>query len=266
MITIFTIFYAVAIIFHVEFFLEKSSLSLPVQVKFIPFILAFIAGIIGAVLLHRKDSRINVVTLIETRHPVLKEKLRTAYDNRDETNIVVGSLKSHVSGLLSEVSSSGLLSTGKIISKIVVTLLFISGAYMIQSNPDEYTIPPGKLAGIAKNLTGSAENNATGLLGQVGPAENFKNTGKKGGGEIFGRPKIASIEGKNIDLTLYSGMETGFEVRDVSETGNRFIRSAQFPVDVLGSNVSDEEYSALMKKTEIEKQLINKYAVERSRT
>jgi len=37
-------------------------------------------------------------------------------------------------------------------------------------------------------------------------------------------------------------------------------------VDILGSNVSDGGYSLLMKKTETEKQLINKYAVERVRS
>jgi len=60
-------------------------------------------------------------------------------------------------------------------------------------------------------------------------------------------------------------MDTGFDVRDTSQTSNQFIKSAAFPVDVLGSNVSDGGYSMLMKKTETEKMLINKYAVERSK-
>ena len=49
-------------------------------------------------------------------------------------------------------------------------------------------------------------------LGDItGRPENSDAIGAKGSGDIFGKPKIASIEGKNIDLTLYSGMDTGFE-------------------------------------------------------
>ncbi|MBE0522251.1 MAG: hypothetical protein IBX39_08330, partial [Candidatus Methanoperedenaceae archaeon] len=105
----------------------------------------------------------------------------------------------------------------------------------------------------------------TGPIEIVGQPEMLDQVGQNGGGDIFGKPKIASIEGRNIDLTLYSGIGTGFEIRDESETRTGFIRSAEYPVDVLGSNVSDGGYSVIMGKTETEKELINRYAVERSK-
>ncbi|VVB86529.1 Uncharacterised protein [uncultured archaeon] len=263
-VAIFSIFYAIFIIFQVEYFLTKSTFNLPIPVQFIPPVLAFIIAIIGTLILHRKDNKINVILVIENKYPDLKEKLRTAFDNRNETNIIVDSLKGGVSDAMEKVSSSHLFTKSKIISKILITIIFIAGAAIIALNPDQYGIPPGDIANFSKTITGNTEN-LTGPIQVIGRPENLNHVSASGGGEIFGKPKIASIQGKNIDLTIYSGMGTGFEIKDVSQTQNQFIRSAAFPVDVLGSNVSDGGYSLLMKKTETEKQLIDKYAVERSK-
>ena len=265
LISVFSIFYGIFIIFQVEYFLNKSSFYLPIPVKFVPPVIAFIIAIISAFLLHKKDSKINVNLLIENKYLELREKLRTAYDNRDETNVIVESLKDNVSDALTIVSSSHLLAKSAIISKILVTIIFIAGVATISSNPNQYAIPPDTISDNFKNITGIGQGPANETIAPVGQLENIQNVGYKGGGEIFGKPKIASLEGKNIDLTLYSGMGTGFEVRDVSQTQNQFIRSAAFPVDVLGSNVSDGGYGILMKKTEAEKKLIQDYAVERSK-
>ena len=265
LISIFSIFYAIFIIFQVEYFLNKSSFYLPIPVKFVPPVLAFIIAIIIALLLHRKDTKINVNLLIENKYSELKEKLRTAYDNRDETNVIVDSLKDAVSDVLTTVSSSHLLSTGKIVLKILITIVFISGVATVSLDPEKYSIPVDTITNITSTITGTTGGGTNETMQVVGRPENVDKVGTKGGGDIFGKPKIASIEGKNIDLTLYSGMGTGFEVRDASQTLYQFIRSAAFPVDVLGSNVSDGGYSILMKKTEAEKKLIEDYAVERSK-
>jgi len=260
-----SIFYASFIILNTEFFLEKASLNLPIPVNFIPPATAFTLALIISSLRHKNDRKINVTLLIEKKHPDLNEKLRTAYDNRDKSNVIIESLNEHVSDLLAGVSSSQLLSGGRIVMKLLVAVMFIAGAATVSLNPD-YRIPVEEIEGAYTNLSDIVTGNeTTGPIDVVGQPEMFDRVGKKGGGDIFSKPKIASIEGKNIDLTLYSGMGTGFEVRDASETLNQFIRSAEYPVDVLGSNVSDGGYSMLMKKTETEKELINKYAIERSK-
>ncbi|MDD5473743.1 MAG: hypothetical protein PHU34_06300 [Candidatus Methanoperedens sp.] len=206
--------------------------------------------------------------MVENKYPELREKLRTAYDNRTETNVIVESLKSLVLSALTVVSASTLLATSVVVTKIIFVIIFISGAAIVSMNPD-YRIPPETLTdtftNISKTITGETPGTNESIE-VVGRPENIDTkVGIKGGGDIFGKPKIASIEGKNIDLTLYSGMGTGFEVRDASQTQSKFIKSAAFPVDVLGSNVSDGGYGILMKKTEPEKELISKYAVERSK-
>jgi len=260
----FCILYAIFIIINLEYLLNKSLLAASIPVKFIAPVLAIIIAVTAAVLLHRKDKKINVLRLIEKKYPELNEKLSTAYDNREETNVIVDSLKIIVSDAMKIVSPSQLLAKSMIISKIILTIIFIGGMAFISYNPQEYQIPENTLDNMTKAITGEGDNN-TGIIDITNRPENMDNIGAKGSGDIFGKPKIASIEGKNIDLTLYSGMDTGFDVRDTSQTSNQFIKSAAFPVDVLGSNVSDGGYSMLMQKTETEKQLINKYAVERSK-
>src|SRR5574341_796274 len=135
LISVFSIFYAIFIIFQLEYFLNKSSFYLPVPVNVIPPLLAFIIAVIGALLLHKKDSKINVTLLIEKNYTELKEKLRTAYDNRDEANVIVESLKSHVSDAMNAVFPSQLLAKRMITAKILVTIIFIAGAAIVASNP-----------------------------------------------------------------------------------------------------------------------------------
>lgn len=268
LISVFSIFYAIFIIFQVEYFLEHSSslTFIPLSIiKIIPPVLAFIIAIIGAFLVHRNDHKINLNLLIENKYPDLKEKLRTAYDNRNETNVIVESLKSLVLSGLTIVSASSLISTSVVVTKIILVTIFISGAAYTSLNQDKVAIPPDVIANNFKNITGIGQGAGNETIAVVGQPENIQNVGYKGGGEIFGKPKIASLEGKNIDLTIYSGEGTGFGVSGQGQAPPPFIPSAAFPVDVLGSNVSDGGYGILMQKTEAEKKLIEDYAVERSK-
>ena len=262
LIAIFSILYAIFIIVNLEYLLGKSSIPSSIPIKIIPPALAIIIALITSTLLHKKDKNTNVIRLIEIKYPELKERLSTAYDNRDESNIIVDSLKTFVSESMTSVSPSMLLSKGKIISKILITIIFLGGMAFISLNPGGIQIPQNTLDNVTKVFTGEEQNN-TGLIDITGIPENIDNIGPKGSGDIFGKPKIASIEGKNIDLTLYTGDNTGTTVSNYDPANNQFIKSAAFPVDVLGSNVSD--YSILMQKSETEKQLINKYAVEMSK-
>lgn len=271
LISVFSICYAIFYIFQVEYFLgNSSSLSfIPSSIiKITPPVLAFIIAIISAFLLHRNDHKININLLIEKKYPELDEKLRTAYDNRNESNDIVEALKSLVLSGLTIVSSSGLIATSIVVTKIVIVIIFVSTAAVVPFCPECRFSPEtltNTFTNISNTITGSTGVGTNETIEVVGRPENVDKVGVKGGGDIFGKPKIASIEGKNIDLTLYSGMGTGFEVRDASQTREQFIKSAAFPVDVLGSNVSDGGYSLLMRKTEAEKKLIEDYAVERSK-
>ncbi len=267
LISVFSIFYAISIIFSVEYFLEHSSslTFIPISIiKIMPPVLALIIAIIGAFLLHRNDHKININLLIENKDPELKEKLRTAYDNRNETNVIVESLKNLVSSELTVVSASSLISTGVVVTKIILVAIFIGGAAEVSYHPDQFVIPPDTISDNFKNITGIGQGtgNET-LIIPVGPIQNLQNVGSQGNGTIIGKPRIASLQGKNIDLTLFQGQGTGFVPSAPNQQTNQFMPSngTLYPVDVLGSNVSDGGYSILMQKTQADKQLIQDYAV-----
>jgi hypothetical protein len=264
LIAIFIIIYAIFFIIDLEYLLSKSSIPSSIPINILPITVAIVIALITSTLLHKKDKKTNVIRLIENKYPELKEKLSTAYDNRDESNIIVDSLKTLVSESMTSVSPSMLLSKGIIISKIMITFIFLAGTYYIVENPQGIQIPQNTLDNVTKAITGEDQNN-TGLIDITGIPENVNNMGTKGSGDIFGKPKIASIEGKNIDLTLYTGDNTGTTVTDYTSNSNQFIKSAAFPVDVLGSNASDGGYSMLMQKSYDDRKLINNYAVERSK-
>ncbi|VVB91248.1 Uncharacterised protein [uncultured archaeon] len=263
-VAIFSIFSSIFIILNVEYFINKTNFYLPVPVHYVPPSIALLLGAVFAFLLHRNDKKINLYLLIEKKITDLKEKLRTAYDNREESNDIVDSLKSDVSGALDKVSSAQILTTGKVFSKLLITGIFLAGTLVLVQNPTPYQIPPKTIEDLSKTITGAGESgNQT--IEVAGNPKDFNKAGQEGGGNITGKPKIATIEGKNIDLTIFPGYESGFILTRQSQTQNQFIKSAAYPVDVLGSNVSDGGYSLLMQKTETEKQLINKFAVERSK-
>lgn len=256
LISVFSILYAISIIFQMEYFLNKSSLDPRIPINIIPPILSFIIAIIAAFLLHKNDHKIKFNLLIESKYPELKEKLRTAYDNISENNIIIESLKSSVLSGMTIVSASTLLASSVVVIKIFIVIILISGVTVISSQP-EYRVPVQVIEDNINAITGANGNQTSETAG------NPDDFGKAGGFET--KPKIATIEGKNIDLTIFPGYEQGVELVKESQIQNQFIKSAAFPVDILGSNVSDGGYSLLLKKTETEKQLINKFAVERSK-
>jgi hypothetical protein len=191
MVAIFSIFYSFFIVINMEYFLNRTTFYIPISVSFIPPALALFIGAGIAFYLHRKDKKINLYLLIENKFLELKEKLRTAYDNRDESNIILDALKSEVSGGLDKVSSEQILTTGNLISRLVITVIFLSGTLIIAQNPGTYAIPVQTIEDIGKTITGNGNND---IQEENGNPEDF---GKAGGIET--KPRIATIEGKNID-------------------------------------------------------------------
>ncbi|GFO96650.1 hypothetical protein ig2599ANME_0839, partial [groundwater metagenome] len=211
MIATFSIFYSLFIILNMEYFLNKTTFYIPFPVNFIPPALALLLGAGVALLLHRKDSKINLYLLIEKKYSDLKEKLRTAYDNREESNLIVDALKSEVSGALDKVSTAHILTTGKLLSRLIITVIFLAGTVTIAQNPGTYAIPVETLEGISKTITGTVGNatNETLIFFGTPPLDTDK-VGTTGSGDIFGKPNIAPIEGKPVDLSLEMGLGTGY--------------------------------------------------------
>ena len=262
-IAIFCIFYSTFIILNVDFFLGKS-LNSQIPVNIFSPVCAFIIALIGAFLLHRKDENINVNVLIENRFPELNERLRTAYDNRNESNDIIESLKRYVYDKLVNVSSSHLLNKSSIHAKIIVSIILIFAMIILIFTPNMRLAPDdvAKFAGTINEAMGNLGNETYKVITRndvdINKAEN------SGSGNISGEPTIARVEGKPFDL-LNAGVGEGNIPKDYTPFQNQFIRSGAFPVDIHGSNVSDRGYGILIKRSETEKELINRFAVERSK-
>jgi hypothetical protein len=217
-------------------------------------------------MLHRKDSRINAIPIIERKYSELSEKLRTAYDNKEEENIIVEDLAEKVSSSLIKVPPSSLIAKKTIVLKIIIAALMISTTTFVSFTHTQ--ISPETLQNFTQPIfgkEGGLRNETVVLEGRPEDLEDKVGAGK--GGKILGKPTIASIEGKNIDLLLYQGVGTGFEVRESSETRKgEFIQSPIYPIDIVASNVSDGGYQALLGRSAVEKDLINRYAFEISKT
>src|SRR3990170_3610843 len=139
LISLFSIFYAISVILQLGYFIAHapSFTSMPIAIiNIIQAILAFFIAMIITFLLHRKDHKINTALLIENKYPELREKLRTAYDNINETNVIVESLKSLVLSGLSIVSASTLIPKSAVMAKIIITIIFLSAAAIVSLNPE----------------------------------------------------------------------------------------------------------------------------------
>jgi hypothetical protein len=80
-----------------------------------------------------------------------------------------------------------------------------------------------------------------GDVGTGGSGDMIEGTGTGGSGDIYGEPSVASIEGTNLDLTMYTGIGSEFSIREVSETAaQEFTESPPFPVEAAGSGTSQE--------------------------
>jgi len=257
-----SIFYMILFILNIDFLIEKLwRPPLPPSL-----ILSLILAFLTSGMMHRKDSRINVIPIIEKKYSELSEKLRTAYDNKEEENIIIEDLAEKVSGSLAKVPPSSLIAKKITILKIIIAALMISATTLVSFTHTQ--ISPETLQNFTQPIfgkEGGLGNETVVLEGRPEALEDKVGAGK--GGKILGKPTIASIEGKNIDLLLYQGVGTGFEVRESSETRKgEFVQSPLYPVDIVASNVSDGGYQALLGRSAIEKDLINRYAFEISKT
>lgn len=263
-VAIFSIFYSIFLILNMEYFINKTAFYIPLPVPFIPPVLALLLGVGIAFSLHRKDRKINLYLLIEKKYSDLKEKLRTAYDNREESNIIVDSLKSEVSGSLDKASSAQILTSGKLMSRLIITVIFLAGTITIAQDPGTYTVPVKTIEDISDTITGNGEKGGKEIIDMAGNPEDFNEGGEDGGGKIKGKPKIPTIEGNTIDLPIPPGEDSGFILKGVSQTQNQFNKSSSSNLTIQYSNVYGGD-SLLINKPETEKSSVSEYAVKRSK-
>ncbi|PXF60256.1 MAG: hypothetical protein C4B59_09880 [Candidatus Methanogaster sp.] len=195
--------------------------------------IAAMAPISILLVMFTRRRRDGVCASVGAAYPRLDEPLKTAYDNRGIENVVVDDLTEMVTAEMDEVAYSSFLNRKRITSRVVLIILL---AFFIVSLAVANFSVAESARGVQLPLIGGG-----GSEGGGGGGDLTKGAGT-GSKDIYGAPSVASIEGTNLDLTMYTGIGSEFSIRETSETeAHEFTESPAFPVEAAGSETSQEQ-------------------------
>ncbi|MBA1342252.1 MAG: hypothetical protein C5S52_01455 [ANME-2 cluster archaeon] len=198
-------------------------------------LLAIVAMVPISILLvmFTRRRRDGVCASVGAAYPGLDEPLKTAYDNRGIENVVVDDLAEMVTAEMDEIAYSSFLNRKRITSRVVLIILL--ALFIVSLAVANFSVAESA-RGVQLPLIGGGGSEG----GGGGDLIDGEGTGSSG--DIYGEPSVASIEGTNLDLTMYTGIGSEFSIREVSETAaQEFTESPTFPVEVTGSGTSQEQ-------------------------
>lgn len=184
--------------------------------------LAFALSLILTAIRHYRAEKKDAIALIEETHPVLKERLRTAYDNRNTDNIIVRDLIGGVIIDSKSVQSSSFLNRRKLAKNLFVIVFAVSILAYVAGTGYQTTVSPTDLNGVIDKLPLVSDSNAN-----LYPVEENGGTSNNTSQEnLFGEPAVVVVEGKEVDLTIPPGVGQGFTSQEAGEqTNESFIQS-----------------------------------------
>ncbi len=183
--------------------------------------LAFALSIILTAIRHYRAEKKDAISLIEETHPVLRERLRTAYDNRNTDNIIVRDLIGGVIIDSKSVQSSSFLNRRKLAKDLFVIVFAVSILAYVAGTGYQTTLSPTDLNGVIDKLPFSDSSSDLYPVEENGGTSN--NTSQE---NIFGEPAVIVVEGKEVDLKIPPGSGQGFTSQETAEQmNNSFIQS-----------------------------------------
>ena len=209
-------------------------------------------------LLYMRKAPLNPIEMIESRYEWMRERLPTAWENRDENNVVVTDLVAQVSSHLNQVDVGSFLDKRHLITRLLFSVVLVVSVVSLTTTQTHLDVTPENISQIVEKLGGQLPERSV-------PAtqSNKKNGGDK---DIYGETSVAAIEGENVELTIIPGLGTSVTIRHTSlEDDVQFIPSQTYPVDILPSAAADEKYSAIAQMSSQDRNLISDYAVLRSK-
>ncbi|AAM30067.1 DUF7502 family protein [Methanosarcina mazei] len=190
-----------------------------------------IALIITAIRYKRKEKK-DAIKLIEENFPTLKERLRTAYDNRDKENIIVKDLLGGVIIDLKPIKPSSLLNKRLVIIGLGAMLLTGSGSTYIAVTDYHTDITPTDFSEVIENLPFSGSNSDIVSVEENGGTS----SDPQDNSELFGEPAVIVVEGKDVDLKIPPGAGQGFTSQEEGEQNNEsFIQSDIYNPEAIAS-------------------------------
>lgn len=184
--------------------------------------LAFALSLILIAFRHYRAEKKDAIALIEEAYPVLKERLRTAYDNRNMDNIIVRDLIGGVIIDSKPVKSSSFLNRRKLARDLFVIVFAVSILAYVAGTGYQTTVSPTDLNGVIEEIPFISGSNA-----ELYPVEENGGTSNNDNQEnLFGEPAVVVVEGKEVDLKIPPGAGQGFTSQEAGKQMNEsFIQS-----------------------------------------
>ncbi|WP_292391628.1 DUF7502 family protein [Methanosarcina sp. UBA5] len=178
--------------------------------------LAFTLSLILTAIRHYRAEKKDAIALIEETHPVLKERLRTAYDNRNTDNIIVRDLIGGVIIDSKPVRSSSFFDRRKLAKELIVIVFAVSILAYVAGTGYQTALSPTDLNGVIEKMPLSNSN--TNLY----PVEENGGTSNNSSQEnlLGGKPAVVVVEGKEIDLKIPPGSGQGFTSQETGKKKN----------------------------------------------
>lgn len=212
-----------------------------------------LASSVLVIILHLTKSSIDTIEMVESRYEWLRERLRTAWDCRDEDNVVATDLVAQVTTRLGEVDVGSFLDRRYLAGRLLVSIVLVAALIGLTASDIQSDFTPEDITRIIEELgTEIPETLTDPVKSQDGGPDD----------EIFGETSVASIEGENVELVIIPGLGTAVTIRHAGEDEElQFVPSQTYPVDVVASTAADESYRAIQQMSAQDRDLIMEYAV-----
>ncbi len=195
-------------------------------------ILVFTLSLILTAIRHYRAEKKDAISLIEEKYPVLKERMRTAYDNRDTDNIIVRDLIGGVIIDSKPVKSSVFFNRKKIARDVLVTVFAVAVLAYVANTGYQTTYSPMDFSEVIDNIPLPGSDSELVPVGENGGTS----TDQQDNNDLFGEPAVIVVEGKEVDLKIPPGAGQGFTSQDEGEQNNEsFVQSDTYNPEAIAS-------------------------------
>ncbi len=222
-----------------------ASLSYP---KIFLFMLSLAFGLVLTFILHIRDDRKGTIGIVENKYPMLRERLSTAYDNREVDNIVVADLQENVIRASSKVIPAAFFNKKRMYIGLFSLLIAISLLTYVSVSEYRISSTPQDIKDLLDPLSPENPGSSLELM-----EESANNSGNQSTEDLIGEPTVVVVEGKKVDLTLPPGTGTGFtQGNQTNNTLDGFTPSSAYDISVISSSIYSEKlpegYESIIKQ------------------
>jgi len=195
-------------------------------------VLSFALSLILTAVRYYRAEKKDAITLIEEKYPVLRERMRTAYDNRDMDNIIVRDLIGSVVIDSKPVQSSAFLNRKKLAKDVLLTVFAVAVLAYVAHTGYQTTVSPTDLDEVIDNIPFPGGSDLVSL------EEDGGTSGEQQSNEdLFGEPAVIIVEGTEVDLEIPPGAGEGFMNQEEGEERDNtsFIQSDIYNPEAIAS-------------------------------